>query len=203
MLKGNKTVFFDLGNVLLFFSHEKMFRQLGEVCEIDEKEVQQFLSTENLADRYERGCLDSRAMHHLFCKKTNKQLPFSKFMKAASDIFEPNIEIVPIVKKLKENNTRLIILSNTCEAHFAFAFCHYPIIHLFDHYILSYEVGSRKPESLIFAHALSRAESPIENCFYTDDVAEYIHAAKKEGLDGEVFSTAGILKKQLMERGFL
>lgn len=199
----NKTVFIDLGNVILFFSHEKMCAQIADFCHIDIKDVKKALFVEGWGERYERGIVDSRGIHTHFSEITKKKLSFSGLMRAASDIFEPNVAITEIIKQLKSNQVHLVLLSNTCEAHFDFAFTHFPILHLFDSYVLSYEIGARKPEAKIFEKALIVANCPKEACFFTDDVSEHVEAARRLGIDAEVYSAIDPFVEQLTKRKFL
>ncbi|MBY0528715.1 MAG: HAD hydrolase-like protein [Rhabdochlamydiaceae bacterium] len=196
-----KTVFFDLGNVILFFDHKKMYQQMAAFCGLDHDEMLPDLL--QYADPYERGAVDSRGIYHHLCTKSNKQLDFGGLMHAMSDIFEPNVKMLSLIKELKAKKTPLYILSNTCEAHFNYAYTHYPILHLFDGYVLSYEVKARKPEKEIFESALSLASCASEDCFYTDDIPEYIEAAKQYKIDAEVYHNHELLLTQLTQRGIL
>ncbi len=199
----DKAIFFDLGNVLLFFSHEKMCRQVAEVCNLDAHHVKRAFFSEGIGEKYERGEIDTRSVHSYFCSLAKRQIEFFDFMDAVSNIFQPNEEIVPVLKNLKKNKVHLIVLSNTCEAHFDFAYLHYPLLHLFDDYVLSYEVKAKKPEKEIFQKALSLVHVPKENCFYIDDVGEYVQAASALGIDSELFTTTEKLIEQLVLRKYL
>lgn len=194
-----KTFFFDLGNVLVFFDHEKMHEQIAKLCGLDMGVTRTLLQTQ--LDAYERGALSSAELHGMLCDLSKKEIPWNKALHALSDIFKPNTEMIPIIQKLKSNNKKLFILSNTCAPHFEFLHASYPFLHLFDGYILSYEVGARKPEKKIFEHALKLSDK--EPCFYTDDIPEYVEAARSFQLDAEVFTTAQNLSKQLLKRGVL
>ncbi len=119
-----KTVFFDLGNVLLFFSHKKMCMQIARVYETSAEIIHDLLFRKKLAERYEEGELDSEMLHAILCKTLKKQVSLIDFLHAASDIFEPNSALFPIVQALKKNHVQLILLSNTCEAHYNFAYSH-------------------------------------------------------------------------------
>ena len=66
-------------------------------------------------------------------------------MIAFADIFTPNTELWPILEKLKAEGSRLVLISNTNECHFDYALSHFAVLKLFDHFILSYEVGACKP----------------------------------------------------------
>lgn len=198
-----KTIFFDLGNVILFFSHAKMCKQLADFCRLEEAAVKESLFEKGMGELYERGIIDSSMLHAHFSELSGQDLDFAGMMDAAGNIFEPNREIVSIIEQLKKNHIRLVLLSNTCEAHFKYAYKHFPQLHLFDHFVLSYEVGSLKPEAKIFHHALSVANNPVENCFYTDDIPAFIEGAKKCGLDAVQYTSTDKLTEELFKRGYL
>lgn len=199
----NKTLFFDLGNVIIFFSHEKMVLQIAELCQIDKKQIHELLFGQGWGNLYEYGHVSSRDLHTKMCELSQREVDFKALMHACSDIFRSNESLVPLLQKLKNSGAQLILLSNTCEPHFERAYAQFPQLKLFDDFVLSYKVRARKPDKEIFQYALSRAKAPVERCFYTDDIEEYISAAKKEGLDGETFKDALSLEKQLQARGFL
>ena len=53
----------------------------------------------------------------------------------------------------------------------------------------------------IFQAALDFAGCPPEQCFYTDDIADYVAAARRMGIDGVVFESRGQLEGELRQRG--
>lgn len=196
-----KTVYFDLGNVLLYFSLPKMFAQLSQICGLPAPQIQKLLFQTPLREQYEKGQIDTQALYRIFLSHAPREFSLNEFVDALSDIFTPNTALWPLVETLKSNGVRLILLSNTCECHFNRAYSHYPILQLFDHKVLSYEVSAWKPDPLIFQKALSFSQCKPEECFYTDDIPEFIHAARKNGLDGEIFTGVEPLKNALIARG--
>ena len=52
-----KTIIFDLGNVLISFSHEKMFKQVGELIGMSSEEIYELLFEERTRHQYERGLI--------------------------------------------------------------------------------------------------------------------------------------------------
>ena len=196
-----KTIFFDLGNVLLFFSHERMMQQVADFCQLELPIVKN--AVEKLGIPYELGTVGSKEIHQEFSDLVKKKIEFKGLMHALSNIFHLNLPVAAIVKELKSKNVPLFVLSNTCEAHFTYAYKHYSPLHLFDGYVLSYEVGARKPEQKIFEHAISKAGCSPESCFYTDDIAEYIYAARSLHIDAETYTTPEKLTQQLTARGLL
>jgi glucose-1-phosphatase len=197
-----RTIFFDLGNVLIFFDHTKMCRQVAEYSGLDLELVQSVM--QKYSDFYERGTIDSRVIHDEFCRMAQKKLDFEKLMHAVSDIFEPNPSCIALLTELKKKGHRLFLLSNTCEAHFAFASAQFPFLKLFDGYVLSYEVGARKPEKKIYEKALEIAGCQNrKECFYTDDILPFIESARSMEIDAEQYTTTHELTQHLHARGIL
>jgi len=196
-----KAVFFDLGNVLLFFSHERMMQQVADFCQLELPVVK--TAVEKLGIPYELGNVKSKEIHQEFSDLVKKKLEFNGLMHALSNIFHLNNPVAAIVQELKSKNVPLFVLSNTCEAHFNYAYEHYSPLQLFDGYVLSYEVGARKPEKKIFEHALAKAGCSPESCFYTDDIGEYVDAARQLHIDAEQYTTPEKLTEQLALRGLL
>lgn len=198
-----KTIFFDLGNVLLFFSREKMLKQIADLCQLEQHAMEKLLISSNYMDLYEKGLISSEQFYQYVAARARAPITFAALAHAASDIFQPNEEAYPFLEELKKRGTRLILLSNTNEVHFAFARAHYPFLQLFDHFILSYEVNSIKPEPRIYTRALQEALCPKEACFYTDDIPEFITAAREQGIDAEQYIDVKTLVNHLKARGFL
>lgn len=195
------TIFFDLGNVLLFFSLEKMVNQLADCMKISPQILrnEQLLSP-GILQNYEAGRLTSQEFYSYLQSKTSHPFSFHEMMTAMSDIFTPNIELWPLVEKLKTQGNRLVLISNTNECHFNYAYAHYSILKQFDCFILSYEVGACKPDPLIFEKALKEARGKT---FYTDDIPAFVEAGRAAGLDAELFTDVASLQKQLKKRQIL
>lgn len=200
---SHKAIFFDLGNVLLFFSHDKMYRQIADLCGLPRENVHQSTFTKVLIDDFETGRVDIQAIHQFLCEISGKQVDFKSTIEAISNIFELNQAIVPIIKELKKTQIPLYVLSNTNEAHFDYAYTHFPVLHLFDGYVLSYEVGAKKPEKTIYEKALAKAGCLPHEVFYTDDIPEYVQGARNLKIDAEPFLDVPTLKSQLQKRKLL
>lgn len=182
-----RTILFDLGNVLLGFSHEKMCHQVADLFEVNVSDVKQFLFDEGLTIRFERGELSEREAHKLLEQKFGKRRKLSDLRIALGDIFTSRPEMHELVKSLKNSGLRLVLLSNTCESHIKWIRSRYNILEEFDDLVLSYEVGACKPEHAIFEAALKTIGCSPGDCFYTDDIAEYVSVARALGVNAEVF----------------
>ncbi len=56
-----------------------------------------------------------------------------------------------------------------------------------DSLFLSYEIGLRKPSPEIYCHALNELGVSGEDCFFIDDLAENIEAAREAGINAHHF----------------
>lgn len=195
------TIFFDLGNVLLFFDLHKMRRQIADVCALDLSEVERLVLEQ--ANPYEKGWINTQDIYDCFNSLAKKKFTSSELQKAMCTIFEPNEEVISLAHQLKAKGMRLFILSNTCEAHFEYILKEFSFLELFDGFVLSYKVGARKPEKEIFESALLSAECEKERCFYIDDIPEFVLAAKALDIDAEQYTTPHLLKTHLHERNIL
>lgn len=195
------TVCFDLGNVICFFSHEKMFSQMSECLGISVDEIKCILQNLKLQERYESGKIDTVQLYKTFASISPKTFTLDAFSEAIADIFVPNTALWPIIEGIKERGLKLILISNTCECHYRWIAKRYPIMRLFDYNILSFEVGFMKPDPRIFQKAVEIAGSHPSKCFYTDDIPAFIESARRVGLDGEVYINVLLLKEHLKKRG--
>lgn len=196
-----RTIFFDLGNVLIFFDHQKMCQQIADYTGLPFAIVQEVMH--QYGDLYERGHIDSLKIYETLCQFSSKKLQFETLMHAVSDIFQPNDPVIAIAMEIKRRGHRLFLLSNTCEAHFDFASAHFPFLKHFDGLVLSYQVGARKPEKAIYEKALTIAGCRNEECFYTDDILPYVESARSLQIDAEQYTTPKELTHHLNTRGIL
>ena len=96
---------------------------------------------------------------------------------------------------------RLLLLSNTNAIHFAMIRQAYPMLRHFREMVLSFEVRALKPQPEIFRVALERAGCRPEECFYTDDTAAHVDAARALGIDAVRFVDREQLERDLTARG--
>jgi HAD superfamily hydrolase (TIGR01509 family) len=196
-----KVIFFDVGNVLLFFSHQKMFEQIASVCETDIPTIQSFFQESNLQLRYESGKVTTNQVFDGLAKIAGHPLNKEHTHQALSEIFHLNDAILPLIRDLRQLPVRLIILSNISEIHHHYINEQYGLFDPFDKLVLSYQIGAVKPDPKIFRQALQIAECTAEEAFYTDDVPANIDAARKLSIDSETFTGAETLRGQLRARG--
>lgn len=198
-----ETFLFDMGNVLVHFSHPLMCQQIAAVCGCGADEISQLLFAGGWQLELERGEISEDEFRQRLEVHFDRRLDLAELVRAASDIFTLNAPMVPILKSLRGQGKRLVLLSNTSISHIEFVRREFDVLSYFDDLVLSYEVGAMKPDPAIFQAALRKILCPPEHCFYTDDIALYVEQGRRHGLQAEVFTTAESLVKQLAERGII
>lgn len=195
------TFLFDMGNVLVHFSHPLMCQQIANVCGSSAEEIRHLLFDQGWENEFERGELTEAQFQSRLENHFQRQIDLPQLVRAASDIFTLNAPMVPILQSLRRQGKRLVLLSNTSISHIEFVRREFDVLSYFDDCVLSYEVGAMKPQPAIFESALSKIHCPPERCFYTDDIPAYIEVALRHGLQAEVFTTAASLEGHLARRG--
>jgi putative hydrolase of the HAD superfamily len=108
---------------------------------------------------------------------------------------------VPVLDGLRELDIRLVLLSNTSVSHFEFIQERFDVLDRFDDFVVSYRVGAIKPERAIFEAAISAIECKPGECFYTDDIAEYVSIGRQFGFQADVFTDVAALTGHFEHRG--
>ena len=196
-----RTFLFDLGNVLLYFSHERMCAQLGALCGRSPGEMRTLLMESGLHDDYERGRLTEAVFRERLESLLGLELDLAELQRAGGDIFESNPPMLPILDALRARGHRLVLLSNTNETHINWVRGHFDVLQRFDDCVLSFRVGAIKTEPAIYEAALRTIQCEPGECFYTDDIPAYVDRGREFGLEGEVFTGAEDLRTQLNSRG--
>jgi glucose-1-phosphatase len=195
-------IYFDLGNVLLYFDHELGCRQIADVSGLKPDRVKRALFDEGLLDAVETGRMSRRESYDAFCKATGTCADAALLEKAGSDIFRLNLSILPVVAKLKDAGYRLGVLSNTCESHWRFVLANFKALfpYAFEKFALSFELGACKPDERIYHGAAELAGVPPKRIFYCDDIPANVEAARRVGFDAVQYTETPSLVAELRKR---
>ena len=198
----NGYAFFDIGNVQIFFSHEKMCKQIAHLFSMSYTDVYRAFFEKGLLEKWEVGNINSKKLYQEFSKKSKEKKEFKDFLFAISDIFWLNPNIPPIIEKLKNNKIHLVLISNIGDAHFDYLFSKFPVIQQFtNNNLLSFKMHMRKPDPKIYKKALEISQE--KPAIYIDDIKEYAEMANKQGLDAILFKDDISLEKVLKQKKFL
>jgi glucose-1-phosphatase len=195
-----RTVIFDLGKVLVGFDFQRGYDRLQPLCGHPVSEIRQRIATTGLVPKLESGQIASRDFVSKLGETLGITLDYSEFCEIWSSIFLPGT-LVPesMVSGLKKRY-ELVLLSNTNEMHFEMLEQTYPILRHFEKRALSHLVGAVKPSPLIYRKAVELAGCRPEECFFTDDIPEYVEGARQLGIDAVQFLSATQLQEELVKR---
>ena len=215
-----KILYFDLGMVLVEFSHEQMCRQMAEVAGTTSEAVREaiFGNAECSAAliKYETGRMTTDEFFACFSHVTGTSADRRRLADAVRNIFSPIGPMWDLVRRLhaaairNSGCPRLAVLSNTNSLQWDYITDgRFPILAMgrpecaFEWAILSYEVGAMKPDRAIFAAAIERAGVAAEEVFFTDDRLENVAGARAVGIDAVQFVDCDGLVADLRDRGVL
>lgn len=167
-----------------------MLRQIGAEFKAPIEAISDAFTRLELHSRLDRGDIDEMEFHRLLETQFGREVDRSRLLAAASDIFEVNIPMVAAVKHLRKAGKRLVLISNTCGPHIDWIRKQFDVLDPFDDLVLSYEVRKSKPEDEIFEIALAKLGVAPDRCLYTDDIADFVRAGRRHGLNGHVYRTA-------------
>ncbi len=175
-----KTFLIDIGRVLLDFNFETSLQKLIPQAAPNPVERMQLVLAQK--DILEKGSMDpinyaDWALHILGSNATREE-----FYHAWRNIFTINRPMWSCVNKLAREGHQLILISNINAIHCPWIFETYPEFSLFEHKILSFEVGILKPDPIIYEYAISTYRLNTASTLYIDDQALNIASGKVMGL---------------------
>jgi putative hydrolase of the HAD superfamily len=151
---------------------------------------------------FEKGLITEEEFIRIALSGVNHKVEPETFAKIYSDIFTPNNDVISLLPILK-NKFKLILLSNTDPLHKKYGWEKYEFLSLFDHLVLSFDIGSVKPEENIYKAVEVFSKFTPQEHLYIDDIAEYTITAKELGWDAIQFLDYKQLLKELQSRNIL
>jgi len=196
-----KTILSDMGNVILPFDISVFLKRIAKYSSMGIKELMDIpVLPDGLIESFGKGRISPEeyfmGMKEIF--KVN--ITFKDFLDIYCSIFSLDSSVLETLAKLKGKN-KLILLSNTDTLHFNYIKKRFPEIFIFDEYILSYKVGSVKPEERIFKIAIEKSEAEPECILFIDDMEENIRAAERTGMKTIHFNSQTDLEAEMGKFG--
>ncbi len=201
-LNSIEVVLFDLGNVILPFNHYQIAEKLSLFTKnedfLDPKKIFSYLFDfeKGAVNGYEVGKVSSLEFFQSVKEFLGLSISFEEFKPIWNDIFWENEDVSDIIRSLK-GKKRLGLLSNTNPLHFEYILSKFPIVRVFDRWILSHETGSKKPAIGIFQKAMEWASVRPEQVLFIDDMENHVKAGGSLGIQGILFKSAGQLREKL------
>jgi putative hydrolase of the HAD superfamily len=196
-----KAVIFDLGRVIVPFDFKRGYVRLEALCGIPAAEIPNKLRSTGLVQRFESGQIEPHDFVREFSGHLNLDTTYETFCEIWSSIFLPETLIGEDLLRGIARNYRMVLLSNTNVIHYEMLRRNYALLRHFHACVLSYEVGAMKPSPLIYRKAIEAAGCEASECFFTDDMADYVEGARSQGIDAVQFQSEAQIVDELRKRG--
>ncbi len=197
-----RAVFFDIGGVLLKFDVTHVVSRIALAVSHHPLRVARLLWRRGLFDGIERGEITTSELYAIFQDELAYQGDFPSFVDLWCDHFTLDAGADRILSRLVRR-LPVYLLSNTNRLHYEFIRTNYAFARRVRGAVLSYRVGSRKPEPAIYRAALRRARVSAERALFIDDRAENIEGAKRTGMRTILYTDAPSLAEALAGMGLL
>ena len=201
-LSSIEVILFDLGNVILPFTHYQIAEKLSQFSQRKEfQDPQRIFSylfdfEEGSVNGYEVGKVSSIQFFKSLKEYLHLSLSFEEFIPIWNDIFTEDQGVSEIIRSLK-GKKKLGLISNTNLLHFDYILSKFPVIRIFDKWILSHEVGFKKPDVHIFQKAMEWASVEPGKILLIDDMKKHVEVAVSLGMQGIHFISAQQLREEL------
>jgi putative hydrolase of the HAD superfamily len=198
-----KAIVFDFGNVVGLFDNRIASRRWAEHCDLSVEAIHALLFGTPLEDEYESGRITTaeflRRLHDLCGLRCSEETAATAY----ADIFWPNRNVCALLPRLKPRY-RLLLGSNTNDLHARqFRRQLAEPLSYFDALVLSYEIGTRKPNADFFAHCQRLAGCEAGECLFIDDLPVNVAGARTCGWQGIVYRDYSDLLHNLRGLGIL
>jgi FMN phosphatase YigB (HAD superfamily) len=181
------TVISDLGNVILYFDNGIFFKKMTAHCDHSEKQIRELAHLHfDLVISFDSGKISPHEFYKGTVDRLEARISEAEFFSVYCDVFLLNSPVLEVLKKL-QGKYSLVLLSNTDICRFAFIKRRFPEILIFDHCVLSFELGILKPDPAIYLTALEKAGARAEESVFIDDLQENIEGAAKVGIQGILY----------------
>jgi len=198
------TIIFDLGAVLIDWNPHYMYSTIFN----DEEEMKNFLASVTTSDWNEEQ--DAGRSLQEGTELLVKQFPeheanIRAFYNRWDEMLgEPFWDTVEIFKELKESNKyKIYALTNWSAETFPVALARYDFLNWFDGIVVSGAEKMRKPAPEFYQILLDRHSVKPEEALFIDDNYRNILAAEKLGIKSIHFTSAGELRRELVESGII
>jgi len=199
-----KTIFFDIGGVLIDIHPERTYQYLSDSADVEVNMVKESFPWD-AHDQYERGIMNNEDWFITYKESLPQPccLKRSDFWNAWKLLLGEEKNTVNILEALNKQYS-IWLLSNTNPKHIQDEIeKRYLFPSLVNGAVYSFDVGVRKPEKEIYEIAMQRANANPQECLFIDDLLENIQAAKQIGIEGIHFISSEQLKQELVHLGII
>lgn len=182
-----KHFIFDIGGVLLDFNPQKIMSQYLSDKQ-DMQKIAELVFKSNIWAEFDRGVVTEEDIIS-FAKKQLEPRLHNAIEGIFQNWYKYFMEIegaYDFVKQIQAKGYSIYILSNI-NNKFHVIKNDFPVLGLFDKYVISCEVRINKPDKGIYEALLKKYNLNPEECFFLDDKESNVLAARELGIESLVF----------------
>ena len=184
-----EAIIFDLGRVLIDVDFTDLFKK-----HIPENSRSGFsFSLEDVMHHpwfreFSMGKCSAETFYKRIAEFFKLDLSFTKFKNEWVDIFSPIPGMEEIVRKSAEK-LAVGLLSDTDILHWQFLLKEYPFLKIFTNPVLSFRIGTMKPDPVCYKTAAQSVNKAVNQCLFIDDRPVNVQGAKKTGMHAVEFKS--------------
>ncbi|MEY4723062.1 MAG: hypothetical protein RLZZ324_575 [Candidatus Parcubacteria bacterium] len=202
-----KAILSDIGEVVAPFDNSRTFSAFAAIARVSVNRAMHEFVVRGLPKlkQYERGDISTEEYQKTMCSRLNLSKPemptAEEFHRAYSDVFTVRHDVLGEWKRLRASGLVMVAVSNICEMRHRWLHEEHRLFDVFDHLVMSYLEGHRKPSAELMTRALDRAGVQAEEALFVDDLAENLLPAAALGIVTHHFTGPEGLFKKLAELG--
>jgi FMN phosphatase YigB (HAD superfamily) len=204
-------IIFDIGRVIVRVEPGRALAKLAASGNAQARpknrmsgdDLWQAIQSDPLWQDWQEGRVTPAQWHQNLCRRFGLQLSFADFCEAWNSTIPPRLLLPESLFARLAKRCRLVLLSNTDPLHVAHMESSFAFMRHFAARIYSCDVHASKPSRAIFTKAIRAAQAPKRRILFIDDVAEYVAAAKRIGVQAVQFRDRAQLEAELRRRGVL
>jgi putative hydrolase of the HAD superfamily len=193
-----KKIFFDIGNVLIDIYPEDCIQYWADCADLKKEVIIKAFSTE-LHNNYETGKISNDDFFYGFKNALPQPccLKKSDFWRGWDKLLGREKRTIKLLKSLSKDY-KIWLLSNTNPQHINNNLkLSSDFFKFINGSIFSFEVGVRKPDTIIYNKALTLSKTVATEVLFIDDLIENIEMAKKLGWNTIHYKNYNSLKEEL------
>lgn len=197
-----KNIVFDLGNVLISFRPSEYFDKKNYPENIKAKILSDIFESEEWLKLDNGELTTQEVIDSIASKSSLKKAEIARIFNLRTELIFPLDQNARLLPELRKQGYRLYFLSNFPADLFEEVKTGYYFFKYFAGGVISADVKSSKPDSLIYKILLEKYSLIPEECLYIDDLEINVKAAEAFGMKGLVtngsFEISGKIETALM-----
>ena len=201
--RATRALIFDVGRVIVRVDVTRGLATLGASAGLAAEAVWRAIQGDPQWPDWQEGRIAPGDWHQHLARRFRATLSFEEFCAAWNSALDPQTLLGDAFFAQVAQRHRLLLLSNTDPLHVAHLEANFGFVKHFPARVYSCTAGVSKPDAAIYRRAIQEAGCLPEQILYMDDVADYVEAARRAGMQGLVFEGPEALTSELRRRGIL